>query len=151
MKIFLLLPGMSLLFFSFCQSTPIHNNCLASDTTLSHLLDGKINEWPAQRFETDPATEIKYAVDNDLQNLYLAITIPNFRTQMKMMRQGMELYIDLKGKKKEGKGIDFPVKRDGAGDNSMMNFTGQRNEENNGQESPAQRKASMKTMRAAMA
>jgi len=151
MKIFFLLPGMSLLFFSFRSSIPITNTCLANDTTLSHLLDGKINEWPAQRFETDPATEIKYAVDNDSQNLYLAMTIPNFPTQMKIMRQGMELYIDLKGKKKEGKGIDFPVKRDVADNNSMMDFRGQRNEENNGQESAEQRKANMKAMRAAMA
>ena len=31
---------------------------------------------------------------------------------MKIMHQGMDLYIDPKGKKKEGKGIEFPVKRD---------------------------------------
>src|SRR5438876_877033 len=140
LKIFFLLPGMSLLFFSFRSSIPISNTCLADDTTLSHLLDGKINEWPAQRFETDSATEVKYAIDNDSQNLYLAMTIPNFPTQMKIMRQDMELYIDLKGKKKEGKGIDFPVKRDGAVDNSMMNFREYSHEENNSQESAEQKK-----------
>ena len=94
---------------------------------------------------------IKYAIDNDSQNLYLALIIPNFRAQMKMMRQGMELYIDLKGKKKEGKGIDFPVKRDVGDNNSMMNFRGHSNEENNGQENAEQRKPNMKTMRATMA
>ena len=151
MKIFFLLPGMSLLFFSFRSSIFINHNYLANDTTLSHLVDGKINEWPVQKFEIDAATEIKYAVDNDSQNLYLAMTIPTFRTQMKIMRQGMELYFDLKGKKKEGKGIDFPVKRDGAGDNSMLSFREHSNEENNGQENAEQKKTNMKAMRAAMA
>jgi hypothetical protein len=32
---------------------------------------------------------------------------------MKMMRMGMNLYIDLKGKKKENRGIEFPIKREG--------------------------------------
>jgi len=31
------------------------------------------------------------------------------------MRQGMELYIDMKAKKKEGRGIEFPVKENKRG------------------------------------
>jgi len=29
-----------------------------NDTTINHLLDGKVNEWPAQKFEIDPATNL---------------------------------------------------------------------------------------------
>ena len=82
----------------------------SNDTTINHLLDGKINEWPTQKFETDPATQLKYAIDNDKRDLYLVLSIPGYREQMKIMRQGMDLYIDPKGKKKEGKGIEFPLK-----------------------------------------
>lgn len=123
---------------------------LLSDTTINHSLDGKINEWPAQKFEADAATQLKYAVDNDKQNLYLALRIPGFREQMRIMRQGMELYLDLKEKKKESKGIEFPVKREQSADNQVMNFRSQENNES-GEQTPEQRKAMMKVMRAEMA
>lgn len=120
------------------------------DTTINHLLDGKINEWPAQKFEADPATQLKYAVDNDKQNLYLVLTVSNFRDQMKIMRQGMDLYIDPKGKKREGKGIEFPVKREQSAADMIMNYRSQGNE-NTEQLSPEQRKTAMRAMRAEMA
>ena len=41
------------------------------------------------------------------------------------MRQGMDLYIDPKGKKKEGKGIEFPVKRDQSTTDLIMNYRNQ--------------------------
>ncbi|MFN8290615.1 MAG: hypothetical protein U0U70_10185 [Chitinophagaceae bacterium] len=83
----------------------------ASDTTIiTHVMDGSTAEWPDQKFETNTETGIKYAADNDGANLYLAILIPDLRLQMKMMRLGMDLYIDLKEKKKENRGIGFPLK-----------------------------------------
>ena len=120
------------------------------DTTIGHVLDGQVNEWPAEKFQTDPATQFKYAIDNDKQNLYLVLAISNFREQMKLMRQGMDLYFDPKEKKKEGKGIEFPVKRDQSAADMIMNYRGQGND-NPDQESPEQRKAAMKAMRAEMA
>ena len=54
----------------------IRQTSLLNDTTINHLLDGKVNEWPAQKFETDPVTQLKYAIDNDKQNLYLVLTSP---------------------------------------------------------------------------
>ncbi len=132
--------------FSFHDSD---KKLLLNDTTINHSLDGKANEWPAQRFETDPATQLKYAIDNDKQYLYLVLSIAGFREQMKIMRQGMDLYFDPKGKKKEGKGIEFPVKRDQSAD-MIMNYKSQGNE-NADQESAEQKKAAMKAMRAEMA
>jgi hypothetical protein len=155
MKIFLLLLTTALLSFSFPNSIISYKNYKSyppGDTSITHILDGKINEWPAQKFETDIPTEIKYALDNDARNLYIAMTIPDFQIQMKMMRQGMQLYIDLKGKKKQGKGIEFPVKRDRSDDNSGNSFRGQRNEQFGGDEiNDQQRKANLRSMRAVMA
>ena len=123
---------------------------LSNDTTINHLLDGKVSEWPAQKFETDPASEFKYAIDNDKQNLYLVLTITSFREQMKIMHQGMNLYIDPKGKKKEGKGIEFPVTRDQSAADMLAAYRNQGNE-STVQESPEQRKTAMRAMRAEMA
>ncbi|MFL5810442.1 MAG: hypothetical protein ACJ749_13035 [Flavisolibacter sp.] len=135
--------------FSFNNGAFIGRKILSNDTTINHSLDGKINEWPAQKFEADAATQLKYAVDNDKQNLYLVLSISNSREQMRIMREGMVLYIDTKGKKKESHGIEFPVKRDQAND-IIMNFKNDANGNIN-EQSPEQKKAMMKAMRAEMA
>jgi len=121
-----------------------------SDTSFTHIIDGKVTEWSPASFETDMLTEIKYAKDNDAQNLYLALIIPSTRIQMKIMRQGMELYIDIKDKKKAKQGIEFPVKRDQTTENTMTSPRSQRDEENPGKETPEQKKARFKAMRASM-
>jgi len=136
--------------FSFHHPAKADKKYFSNDTTVNHLLDGKINEWPPQKFETDPATQLKYAIDNDKRYVYLALSIPGFREQIKIMRQGMYLYIDPKGKKKEGKRIEFPVKRDQFATDMSLNLRSQGNE-NTDQESPEQKKAAMRTMRAEMA
>lgn len=80
-----------------------------------HVLDGMLDEWKAGRFETDRDTHIAYAVDNDKDYLYVALKIDDPRMQMKIMMQGMDMYIDKNGKKRERQGIQFPVKREGSG------------------------------------
>jgi hypothetical protein len=106
----LLLLSIAAMAISFQNSKPIFSRSLHSnDSVINHVLDGSVREWPLQKFETDKGTEIKYAADNDANNLYLAMLIPKFGTQAKIMRNGMKLYIDLKGKKREAKGVEFPV------------------------------------------
>lgn len=109
-NIFLLL--VILINFSFKGGATLSKTYPSKNDTIliNHTLDGNINEWPLAKFELNKETEIKYAVDNDAKNLYVAMIIPKFATQIKMIRQGMEFYIDLKGKKREGKGIEFPIK-----------------------------------------
>lgn len=75
---------------------------------IHHLLDGLVSEWPINKFQVNDDSTVEYAEDNDDKNLYVAMTISDFEMQMKIMRNGMKLYLDLKGKKKEGKGIEFP-------------------------------------------
>jgi hypothetical protein len=123
MKTIFLLP-LILIILSF--KIPGHSKKISApdaDTAIIHLLDGLVNEWPIEKFEEDKSTSIKYSVDNDAQNLYVAMIIPQFPTQMKMMRQGMELFIDLKGKKKEARGIEFPVRSETTGFSGGPGFT----------------------------
>ena len=63
--------------FGFDNPGSYDKNLALNDTAINHTLDGKVNEWPAQKFETDPATQFKYAIDNDKRNLYLVLTIAN--------------------------------------------------------------------------
>ncbi|MEJ7675457.1 MAG: hypothetical protein WKF59_22810 [Chitinophagaceae bacterium] len=109
-NIFLLL--VILINFSFKGGATLSKTYPSKNDTIliNHTLDGNINEWPLAKFELNKETEIKYAVDNDAKNLYVAMIIPKFATQIKMIRQGMEFYIDLKGKKEKVKALNFQLK-----------------------------------------
>ena len=135
---------------AFHDPAQMNEKYFLDDTLIKHQLDGRVNEWPAQKFETDATTQFKYAIDNDKQNLYLVLSITGFREQMRLMHQGMNLYLDPKGKKKEGKGIEFPVQRNQSAADILTAYRSQANENAN-QESPEQKKAAIKAMRAEMA
>ena len=82
---------------------------LKDSTIIIHQLDGIIEEWPAEKFITDKETKTRIATDNDDQFLFLALTILDVPTQRNIMQSGINLYVDIKGKKKESLGIEFPV------------------------------------------
>ena len=90
-------------------------NRVSDSAKITHVIDGNISEWKIEKFETDRETELMYSIDHDATNLYLAMKVPNQGTQMKMMMNGMSLFLDKKGKRKEGTGIEFPIKKEGGG------------------------------------
>lgn len=118
---------------------------VASDTSIiQHTQDGKLLEWPSEKFTVDNDTKLKYAIDNDSRNLYVALLIPDYGTQMKMMRTGMTIYIDLKAKKKEGRGIEFPVKPDKG--ETFTPTEGARPARNDGEEQDASKRNTYRIM-----
>ncbi|PZR26773.1 MAG: hypothetical protein DI535_13100 [Citrobacter freundii] len=122
-----------------------------ADTSITHLQDGKLDEWDKSRFYMDDDTKISYAIDNDGQFLYIGLQIPELSTQMKLMRTGMTVYIDLKGKRKTGRGIEFPVTPD-KGDGVPAMEAGSRQSRNEDEiRDPAKRNATMIMMRNGMA
>jgi uncharacterized membrane protein YgcG len=112
MKYFVL-ASLSLIFLSFNRQSAANVSTSINDADTGHVihvLDGLVTEWPAGRFHLNEDSTVEYAVDNDDRNLYVAMSIPDFAMQMKVMRNGMKFFVDLKGKKKEGKGIEFPIR-----------------------------------------
>jgi len=105
------------LFLSFGKM-PAHNYqatvAFVDTSHVDHVTDGLTAEWPDSIFHTEKETLIRYATDNDGQNLFLAMRIADFKTQMKIIQQGMKVFIDLKGKKRENRGIEYPIKPEGA-------------------------------------
>ena len=110
MKVFLLLPLFAIVGIS--DYNAIHFPSKFQDDTIkiSHLLDGDISEWPAEKFTTDEITKVRHSVDNDNQTLFLVISISDKTIQQKIVQQGMKLFLDTKNKRKENQGIEFPVK-----------------------------------------
>src|SRR5689334_17186550 len=92
------------------SSPDLHARPGFDSSHIFHVLDGQVSEWPVDRFHLSDDSTIEYAVDNDDKNFYIAMSIPDYAMQNKIMRNGMELYIDTKGKKKESKGVEFPIK-----------------------------------------
>ncbi len=129
MRIFFLIPVISIL----ANSNYVHlkfSSTFQTDTTIiTHLLDGNTAEWPAEKFATDKATKMGYAIDNDSQTLFLAINIPDRSIQKMILQEGMNLYIDTKGKKKENKGIAFPVRMENISSTENMKLFGFSNAE----------------------
>lgn len=151
MKTILCLPAFAMFGFFYLNPKPLNltfGSQPDDSARINHILDGSTDEWASSGFKTDNATAIQYATDNDSKDLFLVMNIPDVRTQLKMMRMGMSLYIDLKGKKKESRGIEFPVKNE----NTYMNnqgFSGTRTSGQNDDQSSnrEQRKFDFKTMR----
>ncbi len=115
---------------------------------INHTTDGNINEWRADKFEMDKETQILYSVDHDANNLYVALKVLDPKMQMRMVMQGMSMYLDKNGKKKERMGVEFPVRRD-AGSLQMMN-RGDRSKGTPGQEGAPDPKEMRQKMSAAM-
>ena len=70
---------------------PINNLTGNNDSMIiRHAIDGSLAEWQTDRFNEDKSVNIKYAVDNDSKNLYIAIAIVDFHTQMNVMSQHRE-------------------------------------------------------------
>ena len=101
MRIFFLLPVISMLANSNYSHIKFSSKFQTDTTIITHLLDGNTAEWPTEKFLVDKATKIRYAVDNDSQMLFLALSIPDKMTQQTIMQKGMNLFIDVKGKKKK--------------------------------------------------
>jgi len=120
MKGFLLIPVIIL--GSISNYPAIHFSIagLKDTTIIIHQLDGNIEEWPFEKFIIDKETKTSFATDNDAQFLFLALTIPDRSTQKKIMQSGINLYVDIKGKKKENVGIEYPV----AGNPASMRLFG---------------------------
>ena len=111
MKAIFLFPLLSIYLFLSRQpgTSPVISPATADSAIILHTLDGLVNEWPEERFSTHQETKIRYAADNDGNDLYFAISIPSPAIQAKVMQAGMTLFIDANGKKRESRGVEFPV------------------------------------------
>src|SRR4030095_130857 len=109
MKISFLLPVINILVVSNYPHIQLSSASQTDTIPIVHILDGNIMEWPQEKFTIDKTTKIRYAVDNDSQMLFLALNIPDRTAQEIIMQKGMSLFIDVKGKKKENHGVEFPL------------------------------------------
>lgn len=145
---YILFSLITLSFFSFRKSLNTDDVPFSYQDSIKHIIDGLVTEWPAEEFHPDDDTTVFMAAANDQQNLYVVLNIPDFSMQSKLMRNGMKLFIDLKEKKKESHGIEFPI---AAEVNAFIKQTLPPQQTAQGTDAPKQPQPDRKKFRSAMA
>ena len=79
-------------------------------------IDGLNNDWPAPYPEYDDKAMLGYAVSNDRDNLYITVETGDEATQMKILREGLTVWIDKEGEQNELVAINYPLPTDSKGD-----------------------------------
>ncbi|HEY9001096.1 MAG TPA: hypothetical protein VIM89_07075 [Mucilaginibacter sp.] len=85
-------------------------------------IDGDLKEWGDSLRYYNQEKQLNYALANDQDNLYMAIRINDRSEQIRVLRAGLTLGIDIRGKKKETFTMTFPVgdqSAQGMADNAM--------------------------------
>jgi uncharacterized membrane protein YgcG len=72
-------------------------------------IDGDVKEWGDSLRYYNKDKQLNYSLANDQDNLYMAIRINDRSEIIRVLRAGLTLSIDTRGKKKESFSITFPV------------------------------------------
>lgn len=72
-------------------------------------VDGSNKDWPSPYPEYDDKAMLGYAVSNDKDNLYITVETGDPATQLKIIRNGLTVWIDRKGEKGEETAINYPI------------------------------------------
>ncbi|TWF42488.1 hypothetical protein FHW36_102244 [Chitinophaga polysaccharea] len=72
-------------------------------------VDGQATEWPKPLQFYNNETKLFYTIANDQDNIYVIVSVPDPKSQMKIMRSGLTLSVNATGKKKGGASITFPL------------------------------------------
>ncbi len=72
------------------------------------IADGKPDEWTIPLRFYDSKSKLSYTVTNDLDNLYICMRVTDDADQVKIMKAGMQVWIDTTGSNNETTGILFP-------------------------------------------
>lgn len=82
--------------------------------------DGIADDWGTAISQYDKDSKTFYAVANDEQSLHFIMRITEPTQQMKILQAGMDVYIDLGGKKSKLVGIKYPLKSEATTEPSAM-------------------------------
>jgi len=89
------------------QNKPVANKLQPPPTNIS--IDGDLKDWGDSLRYYNQDKQLNYTLANDQGNLYMAIRINDRSEQIRMLRAGLTLSIDTRGKKKETFTMTFPV------------------------------------------
>ena len=101
---------------TFAQNKAVANKLQPPPSNL--VIDGDLKDWGDSLRYYNQDKQLNYALANDQDDLYMAIRINDRSEQIRVLRAGLTLSIDIRGKKKESFTMTFPV-----GDQSAEGMT----------------------------
>lgn len=84
------------------------------------LVDGDSKDWPSPYPAYDAKAKIGYAMSNDRKHLYITMECGDVMTQMKILRSGMNVWIDTSGAKGQAMVINYPLPSENAGKQDLQ-------------------------------
>ena len=105
----------SLIFICCCSNAPIYNSAFQDKPFTD---EPNVPLMPMPLRYSDPDSKLQYTFSNDLENIYVCIKATEDEMQTKMVKAGMQIWIDTTGKKQEQVGIMFPLVRKNKKDKS---------------------------------
>ena len=110
-----------ILFFSTCTTTTaLKSNWQSKPVSI----DGNAAEWFIPLRFYDPETKLNYNITNDNENIYICLRIVDELVQAKVVRNGINIWLDTAAKKNKACGILFPVPDKNTDDNTGFGGTG---------------------------
>ena len=99
--------SISLLLLISCTHYIYISRCIYQQKSV--VADGRPNEWKLPLKFYDDKSKLQYTVSNDFQNIYFCIRATDQQTQSKIIRAGMQIWIDTTGKYEHKVGVLFPL------------------------------------------
>lgn len=78
------------------------------------IVDGVNTEWKSPLPRYNQTTGINYDIANDERNIYLIVRVADTTSQRQILQNGLEVWINKDGKKKNTTGITYPMAPDQA-------------------------------------
>ncbi len=75
------------------------------------IVDGNTDDWAFPLRFSNEAYTLQYNVTNDNENIYICVVTKDNATQMNILKEGMSVYFDPKGKDSKSISLVFPVKK----------------------------------------
>ncbi len=75
------------------------------------VADGRIDDWKLPLRFTNEANTLQYAITNDNKNLYIVVVSKDPATSQRILRAGMNVYLDPVGGKKKEISLEFPMRK----------------------------------------
>lgn len=100
------------------------------------VADGNPGDWSLPLRFSNSGYTMQYNVTNDDKNLYIAVSSADDNTQLRILRSGMTLYFDPKGKKNKDISLHFPIQKQ-PGQEGYRTRGGQTNSYQNGRNADA--------------
>jgi hypothetical protein len=112
MKMFLLImafPVISTLCSARTSNHPDKGKKYPSSYKEGIIVNGNSSEWETSLFNFNKQAQVNYSIVNDTSAFYICVRIADEPAQMKVLRNGMEILFNSKGKKKAEATLHYPI------------------------------------------